>query len=408
MTIVFFRSGLHPNLAIALLVLSLLAGLTAYLQNFWRWGEADRAWMQEREAVRVLALILIQAMLYLSITGGVLNPFVILIFAPIIVSATTLGKRSTSALLLLGVALLSLLTVAYLDLPWRNRSGQIGALILPLDYRAAIWTALVISLVFLTLFISWQADLARKTTRAFEASRMALNREQALANIGGLAAAAAHELGTPLSTIAVTARELADMLGEQDAPADMIEDAQLLVDETERCSQIIAQLSSPNQVQGQGGHEPFLRTGLEDILTPLITAQDRSHIAFDFVIETQDGGKEPLVRSRPELSHALGNLVQNAFQFAQTQVEARVAWNDHRLILRLIDDGPGFPPGLIDRLGEPYVQGPKTSRPSMGLGLFIAKSLLAHGGADVAFSGRSDGKRGAEVSVSWALPISEA
>ena len=405
LAIVFFRSGTHPNLLYGLAVLAVLSLGGLYLQNWWRHASNNRAWITNGDAAWVLALLLIQTTLFLAVTGGVLNPFVVLLFAPIMVSATSLGKRATHGLVLLGIILLSLITFAYLDLPWRNRTGEIGSLILPLDYRAAIWTALVISLVFLTLFISWQSDLARKTTRAFEASRVALDRETALANIGGLAAAAAHELGTPLSTIAVTARELADMLSEQDAPPDMIEDAQLLVEETERCSQIIAQLSAP--AHGQGSHEPFLRRGLGDILDTLVKAQDRAHIAYTFTQDSQTGDAEPMLPSQAGLIHALANLVQNAFQFAHSQVQAHATWDESQLTLRLTDDGPGFPPGLIDRLGQPYVQGPKSDRPSMGLGLFIATSLLRHVQATVTFSTRSDGQRGAEVSVSWDLPISD-
>ena len=398
--IVFFRSGAHMNLGFGLGVLALGFGFNLFMARAWRRRSADRAWVSVLEAGRILALHMGQTTGFLMVTGGVLNPFVILLLAPVSVSATALTRRLTARLVILAVVLISVLTVAYLDLPWRNSAGGVEALILPLDYRAATWTALVVSVVFFTLFISWQAELARRTTRSLDAARLALEREQTLASVGALAAAAAHELGTPLATIAVTARELADVLSEEGGDETLIADANLLVEETQRCREILTTLSKPD-TNAVTGHEAFISLSLEDILRQ--GAQAHNKAGHRFEIETEGQGSQPHLTRQPELVHGLGNILQNAFQFATAEVRAVISWDATALRLTVIDDGPGYPPSLLDKLGQPYVQGAQSSRPSMGLGLFIATSLLRHGGAEVAFA---NGESGAEVTVSWVQPIS--
>lgn len=402
---VFFRSGIHPTLGYSVLLIVAFAALNLSLQRAWRQDRENQGWISNRQAGTLLALFLGQLTLFFTFTGGVLNPFIILLFGPVTVSATALSRRMTSALILLAIALMALLTLVYIDLPWRNRTGALEALILPLDYRAATWTALVISLVFLSLFISWQSDLAKRTAHTLEASRLALEREQTLANVGGLAAAAAHELGTPLATIAVAAREMADVLTDQNADPSLIEDAQLLVEETARCRQIIASLAVPNSA---AGHEEFLRLDLGEILQRAVVTHGHEGITFIFHREGDPDMREPHPPRQPELIHGLGNIVQNAFQFAASSVTARLRWDAETLTLIIQDDGPGYPPAVLSRLGQPYVRGGDSGRPSMGLGLFIATSLLRHSGASTHFANRSDGTQGAEVSLTWDLPISQA
>ncbi len=396
----FFRSGLHPKLlsGSALLILITLSNL--YISRAWRRHQHDRAWITNPEAGVILGLQMAQITVFFIFSGGVLNPFVILLFAPVCVSATLLSRHLTGVLVLYAIFLLAILTLVYIDLPWRNRTGGLDALILPLDYRAATWTALVISLAFLSLFLSWQADLARRTARALEASRLALEREQTLANVGGLAAAAAHELGTPLATIAVAAREMADVLADQDADPSLIEDAHLLVEETGRCREIIAALANP---KGTQDHEPYLRLGLDEILQQAAKTHERPGIRFTLTQE----GDAPHPPHQPELTHALGNIIQNAFQFATSEVSANLSWQGDKPHLLIQDDGPGYPPHLVDRIGDPYVRGGEAGRPSMGLGLFIAASLLRYAGVQPVFRNRSEaGHNGAEVSLTWLQPIS--
>ena len=403
--IVFFRSGPHMSLVFGLGVIGLGLLLTLSIARLWRVRRADRAWVSTVEAGWILAFYMTQTTGFLMVTGGVLNPFVILLLAPVSVSAIALTRRLTASLVVLATLLISILTVAYLDLPWRNSAGGVEALILPLDYRAAAWTALVVSVVFLTLFISWQAELARRTAQSLEAARLALEREQTLASIGALAAAAAHELGTPLATIAVTARDLADMLAEQDGDPGLVEDANILVEETERCRTILATLSDPDAVAVQG-HEPFINLSLEGILRQGAKVHNKK--GHQFTVEIVGAGSQPSLSHQPELVHGLGNILQNAFQFATTCVQARIVWDDAMVRLTITDDGPGYPPAILNQLGQPYVQGSKSTRASMGLGLFIAISLLRYAGAEVTFANQHTPNSGAEVSVSWRLPISLA
>ncbi len=406
--IVFFRSGLHPNLVYPAFLIAIFCALTLYMRRGWRPSKVDRDWVSNREAGALLALIMAFLTAFFVALGGILNPFVILLFAPVTVSATALSQKITGGLVLWAIGLLGLLTLTYLDLPWRNRTGAVDALILPLDYRAATWTALVISLVFLSLFLSWQADLNRRTARALEASRLALEREQTLANIGGLAAAAAHELGSPLATIAVTARDMADMLQDGDADDALIADANLLVEETLRCRKILTQLATPPDAAEAKGHAPFLAVDLEQIVMSAHKAHSQPNVRLQIIRDGADNISEPIPPRQGELVHSLSNIIQNAVQFARSEVRAIIAWDEQFLTLKIQDDGPGYSATVLEQLGQPYVKGPASERPSMGLGLFIASSLLRHAGAEVTFGNRSDGQIGAEVSLSWSLPISSS
>ena len=415
--IVFFRAGLIGALALPLAVILVVCALALALNHGWRRWHRARDWLSNREAGLFLAMLMGLLAAFFALTGGILNPFVILVFAPVLVSATALSRRVTGALLLLALALLALITVTYLDLPWRNRTYGIDALILPLDYRAATWTALVISLVFLSLFVSWQADLARRTARALEASRQALEREQRLAHMGGLAAAAAHELGTPLATIAVTARDMADQLHDQEgADPSLIADATLLVEETLRCRNILTRLASPpDPLDGADpdGHEAYLRLDLAQLICNAYAAHQDPNISLVIRRTGDPDTPEPHPPRQGELAQALGNIVQNAVQFARSEVRATLRWDRSSLHLLIQDDGPGFAPAILDRIGQPYLKDSETKglsgeRPSLGLGLFIAASLLRHAGVTLEFANRQDGASGAEVSLSWSFAESHS
>jgi two-component system sensor histidine kinase RegB len=234
-------------------------------------------------------------------------------------------------------------------------------------------------------------------TNALSETQTALARAERLSALGGLAAAAAHELGSPLATIAVVAKEMA-----RDVPkgSPLAADVNLLLEQSYRCRDILAQLSR------QPGESPGLEPGrfmrLSDYLA--FVAEPYRVVGKDIQIdarpaETDSGSPEPELERVPELVHALGTLVQNATQFARSTVQISAEWDTQRIHLVIEDDGPGFPPLLLDRLGEPYVSTRKGESGHMGLGLFIAQTLLGRFGAVMRFANRSNG--GARVEVDW-------
>jgi two-component system sensor histidine kinase RegB len=290
-------------------------------------------------------------------------------------------------------------------LPWP--AGE--ELKLPTLYQAGIWASLVIGIGFTSIYAWRIASEGARMSAGLAATQLALSREHRLAALGALATAAAHELGTPLGTIAVVARELERALPQFSAEA---EDAKLLREQAERCRAILARLANPEEaLLGETARLP-LGAFLEDIVDPY--RGDDLEIVIALMPDI-DGDVPPQVWRAPELVHGLGNIIENAVDFARSHVRVRARWNASQLRISVEDDGPGFAPEIFERIGEPYI----TSRPGdfalgetelgptgtldkhegMGLGFFIAKTLLEQTGATVNAINPDSG--GARVSAMW-------
>jgi len=230
------------------------------------------------------------------------------------------------------------------------------------------------------------------------ASQLALAREQQLAALGGLAAAAAHELGSPLGTIAVVSREIARDLT---ADSPISEDVDLLISETARCRDILAELSARSG-DNNDRTSPFALLPIHALVQAAAERHQQDHVKFSFSAATLDADEEvtePVVERSPEIIHGLGNIIQNAVQFARSTVYISTAWDEDAIRVTIRDDGPGFPSGLIERLGEPYISSRATVSGHMGLGVFIAKTLLQRSGAGIVFG--NDPAAGAVVDIVW-------
>lgn len=349
--------------------------------------------LDDRRASRFLAYDICQLAIMLYLTGGLSNPFSFLLLAPVTVSATTLSMRSTLALCAFSLGCITVLARWYLPLPWGA-----NALVLPLTYILGVWTALAIGILFFAAYTWRVAEEARRLSSALSAIQQALDREQRLSAVGGLAAAAAHELGSPLGTIAVAANEIARDLPEQSPHAD---DVRLLISETNRCRDILAELA----------HNPFEEDGMPFTSLPMHAVVEMAaarheidgigiNVRFDSGLEADSGEtSEPFVRPGAEIIHGLGNLFQNALQFAHAEVAVTTRWGDDNVSVSVVDDGPGFPQSVLQRIGEPYFSRRDEEGEHMGLGIFIAQTLLQRTGGTVAFRNRPEG--GAEVAVRW-------
>jgi two-component system sensor histidine kinase RegB len=342
-------------------------------------------------ALAILTFDALQLAGLLYMTGGLTNPFSLLIAVPVVVSATSLPLRLTVALGGFVVALATLLVFFHLPLPWRE--GE--PLNIPFLYVAGMWMAIVSSIAFTAIYAWRIAEEARQLANALAATELVLQREQHLSALDGLAAAAAHELGTPLATIALVAKEMQRALG---ADPKFQEDVALLRSQSERCREILKRLTSlstENEV-----HLARLP------LTSLVEEVTAPHREFGIAIELEPGeriGPEPVGRRNPGVLYGLGNLVENAVDFARKTVHVGWSWNDQRIRLEVRDDGPGFPPDIIDRIGEPYMSTRQGVEPGggLGLGLFIAKTLLERSGATLRFQNAPERGQGAMVVVTW-------
>ncbi|WP_255366615.1 MULTISPECIES: ActS/PrrB/RegB family redox-sensitive histidine kinase [Brevundimonas] len=368
----------------------------------------------------------------LGLTGGLENPFCLLLVAPVTIAAAALPARQA---LMLGVLALIAVGVLFFwsePLPWRPHEN----FHLPTLYRLGMAMALVTGVVF-TAGYAWRvAADAEKLELALATTQDVLQREQRLAALGGLAAAAAHELGTPLATIQVVAKELQ----RASAPdSDAAEDAALILQQAERCRGILTQLSQ----QPEGDDALYADVSLKALLEEVVEPHRGFDLAFDVLVKTPPGQPAPRVRRMPEVIHGLSTLVENAADFAKTTVRVQAVVDAGWIEIEILDDGPGFAGDILPRLGEPYVtsrpQGkarqalaaqiaaaarpskPRTtveppiapSQGGMGLGFFIARTLLERTGGSVSVGQglpQSEAKaapRGARVAVRWARPALE-
>jgi two-component system, sensor histidine kinase RegB len=351
--------------------------------------------LSDRSAAVSLGFDITQSAALLYVTGGMENPFTLLLLAPVTISATVLSLRSTIWLCLLALAAATVLMLRHLPLPWSEPGLE-----LPELYVFGIWTALVIAIVF-SASNTWRvADEARRMSDALAATQMALAREQQLSALGGLAAAAAHELGSPLSTIAVIA---ADLSRDVPAESEFAEDIELLRSESARCSAILAGLSNQPEI---GGGAPYVQLSMSTLID--LAAAPHQREGVEIIVErhgpdeTEDSSEtkgDPMVIRSPEILHGLGTLIQNAVQFAVTTVEVTVAWDHRDLVVIIEDDGPGFPTTMLDRLGEPYLSTRRGTSGHMGLGIFIANTLLERTGGRLTFGNRPEG--GAQAEARW-------
>lgn len=352
--------------------------------------------LSERETAAVLLFDLAQLGLLLFLTGGLTNPFAVLTMAPVIVSATALTLRSTLLLGGFAAAVASLLAVVHLPLTFADGT----TLDPPPVAVAGTWAALMVGLAFV-------AGYARRVTaemwamsQALAAAQEALGREQRLTAIGGLAAAAAHELGTPLATIKLVSGELARELRDQ---PDLAEDVELIRRQADRCREILRELSAGGK---DDRHVKTAPVGalLEEAAEPHLNRGKAVILRVGGVPAAEGRADQPLVQRRPEVIHGLRNLVQNAVDFADSTVWVDADWSGREIRIAVGDDGPGFGPDLLGRLGDPFVRDrmrrppraeapradPREGYEGMGLGLFIAKTLLERTGARVSFANGAD------------------
>ena len=357
--------------------------------------------LRSRHAMLFLSYDIMELSALLYLTGGLENPFFFLLVVPVAVSASTQPLAVTLSLTLLDIALATLLVRYHLPLPWAGGQPPV----LPHVYVAGLWSALVSCIVFVAVYAWRIGQEARQMSQALTAADLVLAREQRLSALDGLAAAAAHKLGTPLSTITLVAKEL-----EREIPAQspLREDIVLLQTQTARCRDILSELSKSRR---EGADDYFAQIPLshlvEEVVAPLRMPGIEINVAItDSSPPSAKPSAEPVIPRNPGLIHGLNNLVENAVDFAHERVTVDASYDQEKVRLRIIDDGPGFQPNVLSHLGEPYV----TSRPrgigvneehGMGLGFFIAKTLLERSGATIRAANRSPYLGGAMIEIVW-------
>lgn len=341
----------------------------------------------------LLALNIVELAGLLYFTGGLENPFSFLFLVPVLISATVLPVRLTMALGMLAVACASILVFFHLPLPWDTDEP----LVLPPIYLLGVWLSIVLAIGVTSLYAFQVTEEARKLSDALAATELVLAREQHLTQLDGLAAAAAHELGTPLSTIFLISRELEKWVQEGPLAGDL----KTLREQTQRCRDILAKIT---QLSASGA--PFDRMKLSTLIEETVAPHRDFGIAIKVRIAVA-GTAEPVGSRNPAILYGVGNILENAVDFARTTVEVNAWWNNDTVEIVISDDGPGIPPDLLNRIGEPYlsrrrnVTDTQSEHQGLGLGVFIARTLLERTGAKVSFSNRIFPDHGAVVQIAW-------
>tara|TARA_Y100001958_G_C21234813_1_gene561006 strand:+ start:1308 stop:2669 length:1362 start_codon:yes stop_codon:yes gene_type:complete len=372
-TLVYWGFGFDLPLAPVLGVIGLAIALNMILQVVFPRNHL----LTEQQTAWFLAYDIGQLGLLLFLTGGLLNPFSLLLLAPVTISASLLNARTTALLVLFAGVLASALALFHIPLPWLGVAPQIPELL-----RIGMWVALLLAMVFIPTYVWGVSREGRRMSAALTATRSVLAREQRLSALDGLAAAAAHQLGTPLGTIVLVSGELA---GRDDLPEGLREDVALMREEALRCRDILAELVNEES-------DPVVaQTSLRGLMEE--AALEAGPHNKDIIISCRPNGLlatgEPQLLRQPELIYGLGNLIENAAEFATNSVYVAATYSAQQIVLEVADDGPGFASDIMSHLGEPYTSsrssrgGQRDDEFGLGLGFFIARTLLQRSGASV-------------------------
>jgi len=384
--VVFFYLNLEFPIKASLIVVFIGLITNLYLQFKVKANQ-----LKDTYASLFLLYDLFQLAILLYLTGGIFNPFSILLIIPAIVSSTFLSMGTTIILGFITSLILFTLTHYYLPLP--------GLLVenfdVPSFYKFGILISILIGLIFLSYFGIRFAGETKKRSEALNKLQEVIAKEYELESLGGQAAAAAHSLGTPLATIAVVAKELKKEIGDN---KDVSKDIDLLISQTKRCSEILKQISK-KQIE----EDIFLSSiKLEDLLEEIIDSFKETSSKKIELVSNDDNNKINIERT-PEIIYGLRNFIGNAVKFSKSRVKINLISNLEKIEIKINDDGPGIPDDIIKKIGEPYIKSKSTElNPNSGLGLgtFLGKTLLEKQGAKLSFR-RNNDLGGALVIISW-------
>ncbi|NVO55894.1 ActS/PrrB/RegB family redox-sensitive histidine kinase [Rhodobacteraceae bacterium B1Z28] len=403
----------HVQLEVGLCYLAIGVSVMGNLTAIMLFPQNKR--LSEFENFLMVLFDLLQLAFLLYLTGGLNNPFALLLVGPVTISANVMSTRST--LIVGGVAIFLTTLLAEFHLPLSTNLGL--ELRIPEILLFGNWAAIIIAIVFIGAYSHRVSSEVQSMSEALSATHMALAREQKLTDLGGVVAAAAHELGTPLATIKLTSSELIEELDDR---PDLKEDAALIREQANRCRDILRDMGRAGKDDLHLRQAP-LSTVVHEAAEPHI---DRGKIVHFDEGPVQDGDvQQPSILRKPEIIHGLRNLIQNAVDFARANVWVEAEWTTDRITISIMDDGRGYPSQMIGRIGDPFMrrrraESDQRARPEyegMGLGLFIAKTLLERSGAQLAFANGSDpyqhlsdhpDRKGAIVKVSWPRNLIDA
>ncbi|MEM9937456.1 MAG: ActS/PrrB/RegB family redox-sensitive histidine kinase [Pseudomonadota bacterium] len=388
---VYFGLGFELPIGFCLAVIAASAWLNVFLSMAAVGPQLLRGW----EAAWQLSFDVAQLAFLISLTGGLSNPFLLFLIAPVTVAASSLQARYTAIIAGLAIAMAATMPLFATDLPWRE--GE--QLSFPMLFEGGHFAALCIGIIFFAISAQRVNEDEAKLVQALDAASVVMSREQRLSALGAMSAMTAHELGTPLATIHLVSKELLYELPEDNAYRA---DVELLTEQAERCRQILRKLGDAREASDIVHARMPVSALIEEAAAP----HKGLGVALRVTYEPGEGGEDkvPIIRRSPEILHAIGAFIENAVSFAETEVRAVASWTNTQIIVTIRDDGPGFAPEVMPKLGEPYVSQrgeDQLGGGDMGLGFFIAKTLIERTGGRIATRNRAAPRRGAIVQAVW-------
>lgn len=392
--VVYFGLNFKFLIGPCLIFIAVSAALNIYLKNKY----PDNARWEGLPVVALLGYDIMQLAVLLYLTGGIQNPFSALLAVPVVISASTQRVQSSIILFSWAICAATVLVFIHQPLPW-----HFGAtLVQPIEIKVGIWTSIIAMMGFTSVYTYRVANESRNLSEALAATELVLQHEQHVSNLDGLSTAAAHELGTPLATIALVSKE---MMREIPKDSPLYEDAALLRSQAARCRDILQKISSLSSESDENVARLSIELLMEEISAP--------HRDFDVILDVTGKGPKPSpkIQRNAAVLYGLGNIVENAVDFASTKVTFSANWDEKEVIFIIEDDGEGFSTELLSKIGEPFLTTRGATKREtgggLGLGVFIAKTLLERNGAELNFSNRksqSDAQievTGARVEITW-------
>ena len=362
------------------------------LSNFYLISIYKKIQLSDRSALLFLVIDIFQLGSLLYLTGGVINPFIIFLIIPTVFASSNLGLRTNILLMLITISLIIFLTFFSEDLP-KPLSDHFH--VSPFYYYS-IPLALIIALVFLNYFAILFGAESRLRKEALNKMEEVMAKEHELLSLGGQAAAAAHSLGTPLSTIKIISQELMKQLSNQ---KDVIQDIELLNSQVERCNQILKRLTlNPIEEDEFIDEDISLREYLKDII---LSFKETSNKEFIFNYD-QDSNPKKITKSI-EIIYGLRNFIGNAYKYSFSKIFINLRTDNKLSEITIEDDGEGYPSDILSKIGEPYLKSPNSKnkeKAGLGLGIFIGKTLLEKNFASI-ICRNSKTRNGAEIIIKW-------
>ena len=338
--------------------------------NFYSYFEQRKnKTISDIKAFSFLLFDILQLGFLLFLTGGIINPFSILILAPVITSASYLPAFMTVILSAISIGIIIILNFYYIPL-------NLGAeFYLPQIYNFGLLSSLIITVIFIAIYAYLFASSSRKISNALSVSKLQILNQKKITEVGSLSAAAAHELGTPLNTIFLIINDLLKekiLIDNKNIAKDII----LLKSQAERCREILQRFSkNPLKIK-----DKFLeKVKISDLIKINFEKFNKNK---KLIIKNTSSDDEPEIIFKDEIMYALGNIIQNAILYSKSNVTAELNYNDSTVKIIIADDGDGFSKDIIDKLGEPYIS---KNNQGMGLGIFITKNLIENMGGNIKF-----------------------